>query len=145
MGDFHIRRIILPSGKAVEIVYFDAEGVGDDEVARRTLAEGLHAPEADGIYNLEQCRCCSSRLVYPVDWREGPHGRWELELRCPNCEWGVRDLYPQDAVEQFDEILNQATDDVIEALQQMARDNMAEEIERFVAALAEDHILPMDF
>jgi hypothetical protein len=112
MGDYHIKRIILPSGKAVEIVYFDAEGE-QEELAHRTLSEGLRLPEhtdAADQRSLEVCPCCTSTLVYPIDWREAAGGRWELELRCPNCEWRVRDVFGQDQVEQFDEMLNVATD-----------------------------------
>ncbi len=148
MGDYHIKRIILPSGKAVEIVYFDADGP-EDETARRTLSEGLRTPGPERAEHtrrdLEVCPCCESKLVYPIDWREAADGRWELELRCPNCEWHVRDVFEQDQVERFDEVLNVATDQVIDALERAARDNMRDEIERFVAALDAGHILPFDF
>jgi hypothetical protein len=147
MGDYHIKRIILPSGKAVEIVYFDAEGE-QEELAHRTLSEGLRLPEhtdAADQRSLEVCPCCTSTLVYPIDWREAAGGRWELELRCPNCEWRVRDVFGQDQVEQFDEMLNVATDRVIDALETATRENMTADIERFVAALNADHIVPFDF
>jgi hypothetical protein len=146
MGDYHIKRIILPSGKAVEIVYFDADEGGDD-AAHRTLADGLKTPgDAETpSRRLEDCANCLSDLVYPVDWQEAPRGQWELELRCPNCEWYGRGVYDQEAVEQFDEVLNVATDRVIEALERAARENMSEEIDRFVAALHAGHIVPFDF
>ena len=147
MSDYHIKRTILPSGKAVEIVYFDAEG-DQEEFARRTLSEGLRLParpEGDDARSLEECPCCAGTFVYPVDWREAPNGRWELELRCPNCEWRVRDVFAQEQVELFDETLNVATDRVIDALETAARENMSADIERFVAALQADHIVPFDF
>jgi len=147
MSDYHIKRIILPSGKAVEIVYYAERD--EDDTARRNLAEGLRTPgqrPADAPRrDLEECPCCAGKLVYPVDWREAPHGFWELELRCPNCEWRVRDMFAQDQVEQFDETLNVATDQVIEALEKVSRENMSADIERFVAALEADHIVPFDF
>ncbi len=139
--------MILPSGKAVETVYFDATE-DQDELARRELAEGLRLPartEPDDAHTLEVCRCCTSTLVYPIDWREAPNGRWELELRCPNCEWRVRDVFTQEQVERFDETLNVATDRVIDALETALRENMTADIERFVAALQADHIVPFDF
>src|SRR3954451_22612050 len=69
LGDFHVKKIILPSGKAVEIVYFDALGGGDEAAA--TLAEGLR-PDTPrtSTQALEVCPCCESELVYPIDWRE---------------------------------------------------------------------------
>ena len=54
-------------------------------------------------------------------------------------------LVDQDTVERFDCILNEGTDALIGTLEEVARDNMAEEIDRFVAALESDAILPFDF
>jgi hypothetical protein len=128
-------------------VYFDATE-DQDELARRALVEGLPVPartEPDATRRLEACRCCTSTLVYPIDWREASNGRWELELRCPNCEWRVRDVFTQEQVERFDETLNVATDRVIDALETATRENMTADIERFVAALEADHIVPFDF
>ena len=145
LGDFHVKKIILPSGKAVEIVYFDALGTGDDAV--RSLAAGLEpaTPPAPNVPRLEICPCCEGELVYPVDWREAEGERWELELRCPSCEWMHRDVYEQGVVEAFDDALNGATDALIDTLERVSRENMREEIDRFVRALEDGHILPFDF
>ena len=146
MGDFHIKKIILPSGKAVEIVYFDAEGQRD-EIVDRTVRDGFAAPGGTRLPVHDLCTCpqCTGRLVYPIDWREAPGDGWELELRCPDCEWRTRAPFDQDVVERFDEALNGATDDLIETLERVSRENMSEEIDRFVQALASDAILPFDF
>jgi hypothetical protein len=48
-------------------------------------------------------------------------------------------------VERFDAILNEGTDALIGTLEGVARDNMREEIDRFVEALDADLILPFDF
>jgi hypothetical protein len=72
-------------------------------------------------------------------------GNWELELRCPECEWCDRAEYDQGTVERYDGALNDATDQLIESLEQLTRENMEAEIERFVAALSADHIVPFDF
>jgi hypothetical protein len=144
LGDFHVKKIILPSGKAVEIVYFDALGGGDEAAA--TLAEGLrHEAPRTATQALEVCPCCESELVYPIDWREAEADRWELELRCPACEWHSRDTFDQETVERFDDVLNAATDSLIDTLERVSRDNMRAEIDRFVDALQQDHILPFDF
>ena len=145
VGDFHVKKIILPSGKAVEIVYFDA--LGGDAQAARTLAEGLDPVVAPlpRTPRLDVCPCCEGELVYPVDWREAESEGWELELRCPSCEWHHRDVYDQAAVESFDDALNAATDTLIDTLERVSRENMKDEIDRFVRALEEGHILPFDF
>jgi hypothetical protein len=144
LGDFHVKKIILPSGKAVEIVYFDALD-SSAELARGVADELTPAATAPGVRRLEECPECSSELVYPIDWREAAGDSWELELRCPACEWRHRDVFDQDEVERFDDALNASTDKLIDTLEQVSRDNMRAEIERFVTALENDHILPFDF
>jgi hypothetical protein len=134
MGDFQVKKIILPSGKAVEIVYFHAEPTTD------TLMPAS-APE----HGLEVCPDCASGLVYPTDWHEAASGNWELELRCPECEWCDRAEYDQTTVERYDGALNDATDELIDSLETLTRENMEAEIERFVDALSADHIVPFDF
>jgi len=140
MGDFHVKRIILPSGKAVEIVYFDA--------TREDLAEPAPrpAPEpVDETPQLECCPACSCEMVHPLDWREAECDAWELELRCPNCGWCERGVYAQEVVERYDAVLNEGTDTLIEALEKASRENMEADIERFVQALERDLIEPFDF
>jgi hypothetical protein len=141
MGDFHVKKIILPSGKAVEIVYFHAEPSIDPSVqAVERDARGEAAPAA-----LEQCPDCSCDMVFPIDWREADGDRWELERRCPNCEWGERAVYEQAEVERYDAVLNGGTDVLIDQLERVTRENMEDEIERFVKALDQGHIEPFDF
>ena len=70
---------------------------------------------------------------------------WEVELRCPNCEWETVGLYDQDTVDRFDEELDRGTEALVRDLKRLAHANMEDEIERFVDALAEDHIVPEDF
>jgi hypothetical protein len=134
MGDFQVKKIILPSGKAVEIVYFHAEPTTD------TLT-----PASTPEHGLEVCPDCASGLVYPTDWHEAASGNWELELRCPECEWCDRAEYDQTTVERYDGALNDATDELIDSLETLTRENMEAEIERFVDALSADHIVPFDF
>jgi hypothetical protein len=134
MGDFQVKKIILPSGKAVEIVYFHAEPVVDTIPSSPASGDGL-----------EVCPDCASGLVYPIDWHEAVSGNWELELRCPECEWSDRAEYDQSTVERYDGALNDATDQLIESLETLTRENMEAEIDRFVSALSADHIVPFDF
>lgn len=94
---------------------------------------------------LHQCPECKSEMVYPVTWREAPKGMWEIDLRCPNCEWAERGLYRHEDVERFDHTLNVATDRLIDDLEALERANFEHDIERFITALEGDHILPEDF
>ncbi len=124
-----VKRVALPSGKTIEVVYFNQ------------TAPAEAAPPQD----LHLCCECDSQLVYPTQWREVERCMWEVSLRCPNCEWEITDIYDQDTVERFDEELDRGTDSLVDDLKRLVAANMEEEIERFSRALTGDHILPEDF
>jgi hypothetical protein len=123
-----VRRVVLPSGKTIEIVYFSR-------------------PEAETgpVHPLHVCPDCSSELVYPIAWEEAGDAGWELVLRCPNCEWLGEGVYDHAAVESLDERLDAGTQALVGDLRQLTHANMEDEVERFVSALGADHVLPMDF
>ena len=133
----HVRRVVLPSGRAIEVVYFDTTLVPSAEqpaeVADRAIEE-LHV-----------CPSCERGLVYPVDWEEASTTHWEVELRCPNCEWHHVGTYDQDTVDLFDEELDRGTEHLVRDLKRLTRANMEHEVERFVASLDADAVWPMDF
>ena len=130
----HVRRVVLPSGKTIEVVYFNDEALpGVGETVPETV-EDLHV-----------CPSCASHLVYPTDWEEAGATHWEVALRCPDCEWTSVGIFHQELVERFDEELDRGTEAVIRDLKRLMAANMEEEIERFVTAIDSDHILPMDF
>jgi hypothetical protein len=126
-----VKRVALPSGKTIEVVYFQ-DPVEDSE--RRTPLPLLHL-----------CCECDSELVYPVQWSEVDRASWEVALRCPNCEWSHTGVFDQETVERFDEELDRGTDSLVDDLKRLIHANMEEEIDRFSEALDQDHILPEDF
>jgi hypothetical protein len=137
----YVKRVVLPSGKTIEVVYFD-----------RTDVAGETGPEAEQVSQqgaitreLHLCEDCDSDLVYPVEWQE--HGRqdWKIMRRCPNCEWTDTSVFPQDLVDAFDEVLDTGTEALTKDLKRLMRANMADEIDLFVQALEADAILPEDF
>ncbi|MBA2517676.1 MAG: hypothetical protein H0V22_10255 [Solirubrobacterales bacterium] len=133
----HVRRVVLPSGRAIEVVYFEPQ---------RPLPEHTPAPEAPGVdQDLQVCPRCPADLVYPIDWEEVSATQWEVQLRCPNCEWSHVGTYPQDVVDRFDDELDQGTDTLARDLRQLTRANMEEELARFTSALNADAIWPIDF
>ena len=131
----YVRRVVLPSGKTIEVVYFD------ETQALDAASPGL----AEVGEDLHVCGECSSDLVYPVEWDESGATHWEVTLRCPNCEWNGTGVFSQDVVERFDEELDRGTEQLVRDLKRMMHANMEDEIERFVHALEADHILPDDF
>ena len=137
----YVKRVQLPSGKTIEVVYF-----ADDAL----LAEGADTrapahPPAEPQQDLHVCLDCSSDLVYPVQWEESGSENWSVLLHCPNCDVFREGVFTQENVEEFDEELDRGGDALARDYKRLMRANMAEEIERFVGALEADAILPEDF
>jgi hypothetical protein len=95
--------------------------------------------------DLHVCPSCASELVYPTDWEPADSKRWSVALRCPECEWAGGGIYGQDVLDRFDAALDRGTEDMLDDLKLLVRANLEDEIERFVAALRDDHILAEDF
>ncbi len=129
-----VRRVVLPSGRTIEVIYFAEPAPGAAAAAPAT-----HERRA-----LHVCPDCASELVHPVDWEEiGPH--WRIDLRCPNCGRLHSGTWGHAAVEAFDEALDRGTQTLVRDLRHLARANMEDAIERFSVALRVDAVLPEDF
>jgi len=144
-GDHQLKRIVLPSGKTIEVVYF--ESLASEDVAPLEPAHEAPAarPEVGTERDLHVCPDCTSDLVYPVAWGEADESHWSISLRCPNCEWDQDGVYPQDQCDRFDDELERGTDALIRDYKRLMTANLAEEIERFAQALDVDAVLPEDF
>jgi hypothetical protein len=133
----YVRRVVLPSGRAIEVVYFE------------TLAEEpaavVRAESSSTLRDLHLCPECDRDLVYPVEWEETSPTHWEVLLRCPNCEWSEVGTFDQPTVDQFDEQLDIGTEILLRDLKRLQQANMEDEIEVFVRALDAGAILPEDF
>ncbi|HEX8157249.1 MAG TPA: hypothetical protein VF526_07670 [Solirubrobacteraceae bacterium] len=121
----YVRKVVLPSGKTIEVISFD----------------DLTPAQTD----LHVCPECCSKLVYPVAWEEADRSRWEVSLRCPNCEWTVTGVFEEDSIQRFDEVLDRGTEALVSDLRQLTRANMEEDVERFIYALSGGHVMPEDF
>jgi hypothetical protein len=132
-----VRRVVLPSGKTIEVVYFE-------EHPELTSAAAPIAPHSE-LTDLHMCGTCNSDLVYPVEWEEAGSTHWQVALRCPTCEWTGTGIFEQDAVERFDEELDRGTEALVSDLRRLVQAYMEGEIERFVRALEVDAVLPEDF
>jgi hypothetical protein len=127
----YVRKVVLPSGRSIEVVYYE------------TLP--APAPVQAPLDDLHLCPDCDRALVYPVEWEEVSPTHWEVLLRCPNCEWTEAGVYDQRTVDRFDEALDHGTEALMRDLKRLTKANMEEEIDRFTVALASDLILPEDF
>jgi len=127
-GPHHsVQRIVLPSGRKIEVVRFNQES-----------AAQTHRP-------LHICRRCSAPLVQPIDWAEAGEERWQLELLCPNCGWSTVGVFNQAEVEALEDRLEEGLSEMLADLHRLAQANMSEQVERFITALNANHILPEDF
>lgn len=136
----YVRRVTLPSGRSIEVVYFDPPAA--DELDAATTLPGAPGTTEE---ELHLCPNCEAALVYPLEWQEASHTRWEVELRCPNCEWYHVGVYAQDVVDRFDDELDRGAAALVRDLKRLTRANMEEEIDRFRSAVAADGLWPMDF
>ncbi len=121
-----VSRVVLPSGRAIAVVRFHQE-------PKRASTE-LHV-----------CPECSCELVQPLAWVEASGDCWEITLSCPNCRWRNVGTYSDDQVEIFEDKLDDGLETMLRDLQRLAQANMADEVDRFAAALRSDFILPEDF
>jgi len=112
---------------------------GDFTATRRRGAVG------EAVGELHLCPNCNSDLVYPIDWSPADSRAWNVDLRCPECEWRGNGVHDQDVVDRFDEELDRGTEQLIRDLSMLTRANMEEEVNRFVTALHAGWVIPEDF
>jgi hypothetical protein len=137
-NDHVTKRVTLPSGKTIEVVYF-----ADEVFLAQPEAPGN--PTAEPQQDLHVCTECESELVYPVQWEEAGPDNWSVLLHCPNCGVFREGVFTQDNVELFDEELDRGADALARDYKRLMRANMADEIDRFMGALSAGAILPEDF
>jgi hypothetical protein len=135
------KRVTLPSGKTIEVVYFADEAA----LAEGPDVEQATNPVAEPHQDLHLCVECESDLVYPVQWEEAGPENWAVLLHCPNCDVFREGVFTQENVELFDEELDRGADVLARDYKRLMRANMADEIDRFVGALEAGAILPEDF
>lgn len=135
-----VRRVVLPSGKTIEVVYFEDQAVVPSSPELPTSSTASPSPAG-----LHVCPSCSSELVQPIDWDEAGPAHWEMTLRCPACEWTEGGIFTQELVECLEEELDRGSHALADDLKRLTHANMEDEIDRFVAAVEGDAVWPMDF
>jgi hypothetical protein len=131
----HVKKVVLPSGKTIEVVYFT------ETESAKPAAPRKAEPDQD----LHVCLDCGSKLVQPIEWAEAGPQNWTVLLHCPNCDIYREGVFSQACVEALDEVLDDGADALARDYKRLVRANMAGEIQAFVAALSADAILPEDF
>ncbi len=134
-----VKRVVLPSGKTIEVVYFREADTTDGALERPAH------PVAEPDQELHICYDCHSPHVFPVEWEEAGPENWRVLLQCPNCDLVREGVFGQGTVESFDEELDRGADALARDYRRLMRANMVEEIDRFAVALEADAVLPEDF
>jgi hypothetical protein len=146
MPDFHVKRITLPSGKTIEIVYLDGAAVQSRTTSQLPGAvPALRPAPRPPLRRLEQCPVCAGERVHPVDWHEAGAEGWELSLRCPDCRFREIGVFGEPEVERYDRVLADECGRMVEELERITRAHMEEEILRLRAALESGGLTPFDF
>jgi hypothetical protein len=151
--DHQLKRIVLPSGKTIEVVYFEHPAAAPpaepaDATATANPTPLLPGPVAEPQVeerDLHICPGCDSNLVYPVQWEEADESHWLITLRCPNCEHNEEGVFGQEQCDGFDDELERGTDALTRDYKRLMTANLSEEIDRFAAALDANAVLPEDF
>ena len=94
---------------------------------------------------LAGCGNCGSSLVQAQGWKQLPHDRILLQLRCPECEVVIVANLGEREVETFDEQMVAARDALLRVYDSIVRENMRDLADRFAVALALDLVGPDDF
>ena len=83
--------------------------------------------------------------MQPLSWSETGDEQWELELMCPNCGWTTTGIFTQSEIEELEDRLEEGLSEMLADLHRLAQANMSDEVDRFIAALDANGILPEDF
>ncbi len=138
-SEYFIQRIILAQGQVIDLVCFE-EGESATEIIEEIMAE-LQRKKTE----LETCPLCKSNLVYPVERSQINDVEWKVLLLCPNCSCKRELVVDREAVRELLRNARMGREALIKELDYMERKNMRDEAEKFIRALNEDHILPIDF
>jgi hypothetical protein len=111
-----------------------------------TTRQATRQPDESAI-DPDLCRCgsCDSLLVQPLDWSLVGRSHWRVTLGCPNCGWTGTGVFAQETVDRYDRELDRGTRKLTSILNRVSRACMQAEVDRFVAALEQDLIVPFDF
>lgn len=71
------------------------------------MAESRIHTSTSASTGLHVCPACGSDLVQPLAWAPAALSSWQVDLRCPDCEWTGRAIAPQDEVDDFDVMLDE--------------------------------------
>ena len=141
-SETQVRQVLLPSGRAIEIVYLDGRATALGALREAGQRDSALAEVAE---DLTTCGGCGCPFVQPVDWDEAGSRHWRLTLRCPNCEQAGTVVVEDEVVDHYDLVLERGAAELARDLHELVEANIEEEAARLRDALDGGHLLPEDF
>lgn len=136
---FFIQRVILAQGQVIDLVCFDSSESAENVI--EDIMTELQRKKTE----LKTCPLCKSKLVYPVERSQINDIEWKVLLLCPNCSCKREMVIDRETVRELLRSTRMGRESLMRELDNMQKKNMEEEAEKFVTALNQDHILPIDF
>jgi hypothetical protein len=137
-----VRQVLLPSGRAIEIVYLDGRAAALGDLHEAVDLDEAHAEAAQ---DLTTCGGCGCPFVQPIDWDEAGSRHWRVTLRCPNCLESGTVVVEDEVVDHYDLELERGAAELARMLHEIVEENIEREAERLREALDGGHLLPEDF
>jgi ribosomal protein S27E len=91
------------------------------------------------------CRSCGSDLVHPVEWERTGEETWLVLVRCPDCETAYEVAFGRFTMERFIAQLHDQKRALALELDRWSLARFREEVERLLALIGDDRVLPFDF
>jgi rubredoxin len=154
MSDHRSRKITLPGGREIEVVYLGEvpPSVADSEGWTDLPGDSIHDALGAAFTAFDQlpaelwvCDDCGGDLVRPLALEECQDGLWRVERLCPDCGARHEGGYGRVEVEDFHDAIEEGTEELLSALRQMTRLNMEHDVELLIEAIRDDRIQPIDF
>ena len=151
--DFKIELFIFPDGTEVELMVFDKA----EQPAARPATEfdrSVRLPVSDAspasahcavAAETHVCPVCHGDLVHPVEWRRSGESSWVLRLRCPECETERTVELGRQGVEELSRDIYHGNQALAREAERVSRRNFEEEAAKFIVALRDGLIEPIDF
>lgn len=127
---------------SIELFSF-ADGRTTETIVFGEAARAQRRPPGPGVELC--CRECGSDLVHPLDCEQTDEQTWLLTLRCPDCEACYDVALGRCTMERYIAQLHDQKRALILELDRWSLARFREEVERLLALIADDKVLPFDF
>ena len=81
----------------------------------------VHHSEARPSAALSSAPSATRTACTPWTGTRSTSASWRLDVRCPDCRWMGSDVFAQDEVERYDDLLSADTDALIDELERITR------------------------